>query len=375
MANNTFPNTKKLSNAEERGLSTLKENAELEPNKYYIPAIKAGEENYIVPVTDFGKGSGSGHVTIIDTDFTGYSVINESGIVVKKAHGIGGNGLTQTVMLFKDGDTGKQVVDLYPSSDYTEDINGNARNSDEYVEWFDGVYPSNSTYPQIPKAVNMENASVLDIYTWSIFQRMVSSTNPDIPSNPKNYLNPKGINRVHYTVTEEGRSFFVNSKIGSPLAILADSLVDDKVYEIRVHLMKYSSSPDWGNPVINLNGSFRCHEDVETQNTIVNVFFDTYIFSDEDSNRITGEPLNPSFKFVRTKTDSSTNTSPLTIVRWIMPPIADPSSYSTGSSNMELYYNYNLVNARRYPNCIFAEQGLARGIFVKHGDFIYVMTY
>lgn len=68
MANNTFPNTKKLSDAEERGLSTLKENAELEPNKYYIPAIKAGEENYIVPVTDFGKGGGGSDVLrIFDT--------------------------------------------------------------------------------------------------------------------------------------------------------------------------------------------------------------------------------------------------------------------------------------------------------------------
>lgn len=372
---NTFPNTKKLSAGEERALSTLKENAELEPNKYYIPAIKAGEENYIVPVTDFGKGSGSGHVTIIDTDFTGYSVMDESGTVIKKPHGIGGNGLTQTVILFKDGDTGKQVVDLYPSSDYTEDINGNAYNSDEYVEWFDGVYPSNSTYPQIPKAVNMENASVLDIYTWSKFQRQISTGSPDIPSNPKNYLNPRCSSRVKYTVTVGDRKSYVESKIGSPLAILADSLVDDKVYEIRVHLMKYSSLPDWGNPVINLNGSFTCYEDAATQNTMVNVSFDTYTFNGADSNGISGEPINPSFKFVRTKTNSSTSTSPLTIVRWIMPPIADPSSYSTGSNEMQLYYNYNLVNATRSPNCIFAEQGLAKGIFVKHGDFIYVMTY
>ena len=366
----TYPNAKKLSDETTKSLSDLKNETDA-----YIPAFKAGVENYKVPVTDFGKGSGSGHVTIIDTDFTGYSVIDESGIVVKKAHGIGGNGLTQTVMLFKDGDTGKQVVDLYPSSDYTEDINGNARNSNEYIEWFDGVYPSNSAYPQIPKAVNMENASVLDIYTWSKFQRQVSQSDPDIPANPKNYLNPRGISRVKYSVTEEGRSVSVDSKIGSPLAILADSLVDDKVYEIRVHLMKYSSYPDWGNPVINLNGSFKCYEDVQTQNTMVNVSFDTYSFNGRDSNGITGEPLNPSFKFVKTKTDSSTNTSPLTIVRWIMPPIADPSSYSTGSSEMQLYYNYNLVNASRSPNCIFAEQGLARGIFVKHGDFIYVMTY
>lgn len=375
MANNTFPNTKKLSDAEERGLSTLKENAELEPNKYYIPAIKAGEENYIVPVTDFGKGSGSGHVTIIDTDFTGYSVMDESGTVIKKPHGIGGNGLTQTVMLFKDGDTGKQVVDLYPSSDYTEDVNGNARNSNEYIEWFDGVYPTNSTYPQIPKAVNMENASVLDIYTWSKFQRQITTGSPDIPSNPKNYLNPRGIGRVQYRVHNGDTATDFDSKIGSPLAILADSLVDDKVYEIRVHLMKYSSYPDWGNPTINLDGSFRCYVDAESQNTMVNVSFDTYSFSGSDSNKISGQPINPSFKFVRTKTNSSTSTSPLTIVRWIMPPIADPSSYSTGSTNMTLYYNYNLVNANRDPNCIFTEQGLAKGIFVKHGDFIYVMTY
>ena len=67
MANKTFPNTKKLSAGEEKALSTLKENAELEPNKYYIPAIKAGAENYIIPVSDFGKGGGSDKLCIFDT--------------------------------------------------------------------------------------------------------------------------------------------------------------------------------------------------------------------------------------------------------------------------------------------------------------------
>lgn len=52
----TYPNARKLSEEQTKSLSELKENAELEPNKYYIPAIKAGEENYKVPVTDFGKG-------------------------------------------------------------------------------------------------------------------------------------------------------------------------------------------------------------------------------------------------------------------------------------------------------------------------------
>ena len=372
----TYPNARKLSEEQTKSLSDLKEYAELEPNKYYIPAIKAGEENYKVPVTDFGKGGGSGHVTIIDTDFTGYSVMNESGTVIKKTgNSIGGNGLTQTVMLFKDGDTGKQVVDLYPSSDYTVDANGNALNSDEYVEWFDGAYPSNSTYPQIPRAVNMENASVLDIYTWSKFERDVKSDTPDISTNPKNYLNPRCISRVKYIVHQGTSAYSYESKIGSPLAILADSLVDDKVYEIRVHLMKYSSFPGWANPQINLNGRFKCYKDEATQETRTDVSFDAYSFTGVDSNGISGQPINPSFTFVRTKTNSSTSTTPLTIVRWIMPPIADPSSYSTGSYNMELYYNYNLVNADRDPNDIFAEQGLARGIFVKHGDFIYVMTY
>ena len=139
--------------------------------------------------------------------------------------------------------------------------------------------------------------------------------------------------------------------------------------------MKYSSFPAWANPQINLKGTFKCNESEVTHETTTNVFFDAYSFTDEDSNRISGKPIDPSFRFVRTKTNSSTSTTPLTIVRWIMPPIDDPSSYSTGSYDMTLYYNYNLVNADGNPNCIFAEQGLARGIFVKHGDFIYVMTY
>jgi len=67
MANNTFPNTKKLSKGVPKSLSDLKEYAEEEPDKYYIPAIKADAENYIVPVSDFGKGGGSDILRIFDT--------------------------------------------------------------------------------------------------------------------------------------------------------------------------------------------------------------------------------------------------------------------------------------------------------------------
>lgn len=50
-------NAKKLSEGNLTTLDRLKENAEQEPNKYYIPAFKTDEDNYKIPVTDFGKGS------------------------------------------------------------------------------------------------------------------------------------------------------------------------------------------------------------------------------------------------------------------------------------------------------------------------------
>ena len=59
---NIFPNAKKLSETNVEALDTLKENAETEPNKYYIPAFKEGVENYKVPVTDFGKGNGTNNL-------------------------------------------------------------------------------------------------------------------------------------------------------------------------------------------------------------------------------------------------------------------------------------------------------------------------
>ena len=65
MANNTFPNTKKLSEGETKSLSDLKNETDV-----YVPAFKTGEANYKVPVSDFGRASSGGGSKVIITDYS-----------------------------------------------------------------------------------------------------------------------------------------------------------------------------------------------------------------------------------------------------------------------------------------------------------------
>ena len=137
MANKTFPNTKKLSAGEERALSTLKKNAELEPNKYYIPAIKVRAENYIIPVSDFGKGGGSDKLCIFDTvakDDKGLQYL-----IMSSAEGI-----IDTVGIDENQDLRIGLRDdSMPQSKYKQ-INGFVEN----------------------KAIDMSNISTIEWVTW-----------------------------------------------------------------------------------------------------------------------------------------------------------------------------------------------------------------
>lgn len=55
MANNTFPNTMKLSEGETKSLSELKNDPEV--SKVYVPAFKTDDANYKVPVDNLSDGS------------------------------------------------------------------------------------------------------------------------------------------------------------------------------------------------------------------------------------------------------------------------------------------------------------------------------
>lgn len=72
----TYPNARKLSDEATKSLSDLKNETDA-----YIPAFKAGVENYKVPVSDFGKaGSGVGSKVIItDYSLNDVYIVNEPG--------------------------------------------------------------------------------------------------------------------------------------------------------------------------------------------------------------------------------------------------------------------------------------------------------
>lgn len=330
-----------------------------------LPQGGSGEPNVIVKrelwMSNGGSGgSGTGgHIRVIDTNLTGIHCEDVSGggisvmtitTVINDEYSTESIRLTQDVKVVQDGVGPKSITDIYPTSTYGATD-----------PWFDGAYPSQSDYPKVPRALDVGDAEIIDVYTWSVF-----FGNPSGNGNANmRYENPHGQRIAYYTTT-------VSNK---PFHILADSLVEDRVYELRVHLMQYvgliatdSNVPGMPYPVFKIYSK-----------EASNVIFDKYTFftaptggASEDDPHRSGEPANFLVSFIPTQQSSSQSTDKLPIARWLY---TSTDNKSTGSTVLTMRYTYNLLNNRMEYNKPAPEMGIAKALFFKHNGYIYTLTY
>lgn len=325
-----------------------------------LPHGSNGEPNVIVNqelwMSNTSKGSSggvsSGHIRVVDTTLLGIYCKNgvEGGDVDYKVMNPGGSGdLTKDVIVLENGEDPKSISDIYPDSTYGSDD-----------PWFDGVYPSGD-YPRVPRALNVGDADIIDIYTWSKYFHYNGVT----PYYTHCYENPHG-QRVAYT-TGAGDEAVTHEISHKPLHILADSLVEDKVYELRVHLMHVSGGTTDYTPRPKLNLTFK----VAALNTDVNVSAENYGFAvDSDGN--SGEPGNFHVCFIPTLKNSGDSSNLLYLARWLYTPT---QTKSTGWTTLYVKPTFHLMNNGSEPCYPFMEMGIGKTLFMKHNGYIYILTY
>lgn len=321
------------------------------------PNVIVEQRLWLSNVASGGNSGGGGkHIRVVDTKLTGIYCVNgvEGGDVETQDMGsIGGSGdLTRDVIVLDGVSEPKSVSDLFSDATYGADD-----------PWFDGVYPNTATYPKIPRALDVGDADIIDVYTWST---MTDYNGVRVPHS-KLFLNPHGQSISYTTGVNPNKVTHIVSE--KPFHILADSLVENKIYELRVHLMHYSGYPSASTPKPYLNPVFKVHE----LDQDISLRLDVYRFDDVDSGiKATEEPDDFLVSFVPAQADSSSSTNKLNIARWLYTS-SDPKS--TGQTVLTLGYNYGLLNNTSQPNHPFPEAGIAKALFFKHNDYIYTLTY
>lgn len=291
-------------------------------------------------------GGGGSHLVVVDTDFTGHYYKNgtEDGSHSSTSFTGGAASIPFKGVGVLRGNGLESIDSLFTFSSGED-------------KWFDG-----STANGQFRALSAGDADTIDIYTWDIIDE-AGDTSTARPS--KRYKNLHG-----HTVSwgyGSGNPRPSNSA-GSQLTIDADSLVEDKVYEIKVHYMCGGSS-GWETPAPTLNQNITSLPSPVSSTSPLKISMSQYTFENtslEADNSNVCVPGNYEVRFL--------NSSGATfyIARW---QVQSDSPQSTGNSSFSVIMNYNLKNTSGSNGLILPEIGFGSTIFFKHGQYIYVMTY
>ena len=291
-------------------------------------------------------GGGGSHLVVVDTDFTGHYYKNgtEDGSHSSTSFTGGAASIPFKGVGVLRGNGLESIDSLFTFSSGED-------------KWFDG-----STANGQFRALSAGDADTIDIYTWDIIDE-AGDTSAARPS--KRYKNLHG-----HTVSwgyGSGNPRPSNSA-GSQLTIDADSLVEDKVYEIKVHYMCGGSS-GWETPAPTLNQNITSLPSPVSSTSPLKISMSQYTFENtslEADNSNVCVPGNYEVRFL--------NSSGATfyIARW---QVQSDSPQSTGNSSFSVIMNYNLKNTSGSNGLILPEIGFGSTIFFKHGQYIYVMTY
>lgn len=293
-----------------------------------------------------GAGGGGSHLVVVDTDFTGhyYKDGTEDGSHSSKSFtgGVGDIPFKGVGVLRGNG---LESIDSLFTFSSGED------------KWFDG-----STANGQFRALSAGDADTIDIYTWDIIDEEgdTSTAQPN-----KRYKN------LHGHTVSWGYGSGVprpSNSAGSQLTIDADSLVEDKVYEIKVHYM-CGGSGGWGTPEPTLTQNITSLPSTVSSTTPLKISMSQYTFENTSLDADNSNVCIPGNYEVRFLNSSGTT---FYIAKW---QVQSDSPQSTGKSSFRVIMNYNLNNTSGSNGRILPEIGFGSTIFFKHGEYIYVMTY
>ena len=295
-------------------------------------------------------GGGGSHLVVVDTDFTGHYYANGSpeGSHSSKLFDASDDGIGSWSIPFKGvgvlRGNGLEPIDSMFTFSSGED------------KWFDGVVSNGKT-----RSLPAGDADTIDIYTWD----MIDEDGPATTDPVKRYQNLHG----HTVTWTYGSSTPPESNsAGKELVIDADSLVEDKVYEIKVHYMCFGSKK-WRTPSPTLTQTITLDPGIVSGSTPLVVSMSEYNLS--NSKVVTDNSLVCGQKNYEVKFMDSNGTS-YHIARW---QVQSDSPQSTGNTSFSVIMKYNLKNTTGTPGTILPEIGFGSTIFFKHGQYIYVMTY
>lgn len=309
-----------------------------------------GTEDNVATVAWKPGGSGVGgdsHLVVVDTYYTGhyykdgsedgyhktYNMSGGAGTVPFKGVGIlRGNGLEAIDSLFTYGSNEEK--------------------------WFDGNNANNQF-----RALSVDSASTIDIYTWDVIDSYTTLAD----ALHERYKNLHGHTVKWKSVA--GGNGDPDQSAGCPLTIDADSLVEDKVYEIRVHYMFAGTSGTY-TPLPRIQQTITSIPSTVSSENPIKIDVTKYTFTSDKFDSTNCTRCAPSDFEVQFKNAQGTSYG---IAKWSIQS-DNPSTIGT-TFKVVMKYMLETDGTTPWNGIILPDIALGSTIFFKHGMNIYVMTY
>ena len=287
-----------------------------------------------------GAGGDGSHLVVVDTDFTAhyYKARTDQHELLRIVGGAGNMPFKGVGILRGDG---------------LEDIRSVFTFTEGEEAWFDGNTENNQF-----RALPVDSVSTIDVYTWDVI---------DSTSSTPGYINKRGKNLHGHTVSWEDSAGNMQSA-GCPLTIDADTLVEDKVYEIKVHYMNagangmYTPTPTLETTITNIPS------EVSSEHPLVTTTYNYTLVHNDNFEAANINICKPSNFEVQFKKSNGTS---LNIAKWAI----QSDNPDTIGASFQVVMKYNLLNTAGGTNILLPEMAFGSTIFFKHGNNVYVMTY